>query len=182
MATSVRSLTCPIPDNIHPLNSAGFMFSIAKIPEMTYFCQEIQLPSVNIIDIEQANPFVKIPLPGDTINYGNLTVQFMIDNKFANYRAIFNWLYGLGFPESNADYTNFVGAQAASGVTPAAYPNLFSDATMSILDNTNNPIQTIVFTDCFPVALESVTFSSVNGDVQYLIGNATFSYTLYKFL
>lgn len=179
---TVRTLSCPIPDSLNPLSPVGYMFSIAKLPELTYFCQEVNLPSVNIINIDQANPFVRIPQPGDVLNYDYLRVQFLIDNKMKNYKAIFDWLYGLGFPESNEDYTGFVSNEVAGGVVPSAYPNLFSDATLTILDNNNNPIQTAIFTDCFPITLDSITFNSTNSDIQYLVGNATFSYTLYKFV
>ena len=36
----IRTLTCPIPATINPLQNNGFLFSIEKLPDMQYFCQE----------------------------------------------------------------------------------------------------------------------------------------------
>jgi hypothetical protein len=177
---AVRTLSCPIPENTNPLSPNGFMFSIAKLPELTFFCQDVTLPSISMVTIEQANPFVKIPQPGEMLDFDPLTVQFLVDNKMANYKAIYDWLYALGYPDSNVDAVNYSAANL--GLATRMNETLFSDATLTILDNTNNPIQTIEFTDVFPSSIQSLTFSSTNNDVQYLVGSATFNYTLYKFI
>ena len=176
---SNRTISCPIPENTNPLSPNGYMFSISKLPELTFFCQEVSLPAISMTPIEQANPYVKVPQPGEMIDYDPLVVQFLVDNKMNNYKAIYNWFYALGNPESSA-------GSAFTTTNPelatATNDTLFSDATLTILDNTNNPIQTIQFVDIFPTSLQSLTFSSTNNDVPYLIGNVNFAYTLYKFI
>jgi hypothetical protein len=95
-----------------------------------------------------------------------------------NYNMIYNWIVALGFPDSYSQYVNLInGDTTAYGELAKTY----SDATMQILDANNNAIRTITFTDCFPIALESVTFSSTNDGVNYLVGSATFRFTLYEF-
>lgn len=177
---TIRTLSCPVPENINPLSPNGYLFSIQKLPELTYFCQEVTLPSISMVTIEQGSPFVKIPQPGEMLDFDPLRVQFLVDSTMSNYKAIYDWLYAVGFPNSYPDITSYASANA--GLATTMHASLFSDATLTILDNNNNPIKTIEFTDVFPTAIESLTFTSTNNDVQYLVGSATFNYTLYKFL
>lgn len=172
-----RLLTCPVPENINPLSPNGFMFSIARIPEITYFCQEVNLPSVNLPTVEQSSPFSRIPLPGDTLDFGELTVQFLIDSSMTNYKALFNWIRGLGFPESNQQYTEQTNSRYQLSENAAA----MSDATLVILNNKSVSTESVLFKDCVITGLNSLSFTSTSSDVQYLVGNATFRYTYFKF-
>ena len=173
-------LSTQIPDNVNPLSPNGYMFALDRIPSLSYFCQEVALPSISLPDTIQNTPFSKVSLPGDQIDYGLLTIQFLVDDKMANYKAIHNWLVGLGFPENYKQYSDITNANLIPGKSEVARAS--SDATLMILGNDNNPIQTIQFTDCIPQNLESLTFTSTNQDVQYLIGSVTLSYSYYKFI
>jgi hypothetical protein len=157
----------------------GFNFSITKLPELSFFCQQVTIPSLSIGSPEQINPFVNVPIPGEMATYDQLQVQFLVDSNMLNYKAIHNWLVALGFPENYEQYTNFIGSD------DNRYTELsknYSDATLSILKGNNTITSTLQFVDVFPISLEGLTFQSTNTDVQYLIGNATFRYTYYKFL
>lgn len=174
-----NTISCPLPANITPMSPNGFNFSIQKLPELTFFCQEVNLPSLSIGSPEQSTPFSMNPIPGEMAVFDQLTVQFLIDSEMANYRAIHNWLVALSFPETYSQYTNFINSDENR------YTELsknYSDATLSILKGNNTIATTVQFIDVFPISLESLTFQSTAQDVQYLIGNATFRYTYYKFL
>jgi hypothetical protein len=176
---TTRTLTCPLPENINPLSPNGYMFTLQRLPELSYFCQEVSLPAITLPEATQLNPFSKIPLSGDQIEFDTLRIQFLIDDKMKNYRAIHDWIVGLGFPENNSQYTQTIEVSNMPGLSEVAKST--SDATLIILGNNNIPIQAIQFADCVPESLESVTFVSNNQDVQYLIGSASFRYTYYKF-
>ena len=172
-----RLLTCPVPENINPLSPNGFMFSIARIPEVTYFCQEVSIPTVSLATVEQGSPFARIPLPGDTLDFGELNVQFLVDSQMQNYKALFNWIRGLGFPQNNEQYTQQVTNSYSMNENAAS----FSDATLTALNNKNSPAGTILFKDCVITSLNSITFTSTASDVQYIVGNASFRYTYFTF-
>lgn len=176
---TTRTLTCPLPENINPLSPNGYMFTLQRLPELSYFCQEVSLPAITLPEATQLNPFSKIPLSGDQIEFDTLRIQFLIDDKMKNYRAIHDWIVGLGFPENNSQYTQTIEVSNMPGLSEVAKST--SDATLIILGNNNMPIQAIQFADCVPESLESITFVSNNQDVQYLIGSASFRYTYYKF-
>ena len=173
-------LSTQIPANVNPLSPNGYMFALDRIPSLSYFCQEVALPSITLPDTIQNTPFSKVSLPGDQIDFGLLTIQFLVDDKMENYKAIHNWLIGLGFPENYTQYAKIIGDTNIPGKSEVAKAS--SDATLMILGNDNNTIQTIQFTDCIPQSLESLTFTSTNQDVQYLIGSVTLSYSYYKFV
>lgn len=175
-----KILSCPLPSNLNPLSPTGFQFSIQKLPNVTFFCQEVNLPDITIGSPEFNTPLSVIPIAGDMITYGNLNVQFLVDEQMVNYKSIHSWLTGMGFPESQQQYTDFIASdnRGLRGEMAKSY----SDATLTILGPNNIAIQTVQFVDLFPIALESINFVSNVDDIQYLVGNATFKYNLYKFV
>jgi hypothetical protein len=174
----ITTLTCPIPANINPLSPNGFQFSISKLPDLTYFAQQVNIPGISLPAIDTTNPLSVFPVPGEIVTYDPINVQFMVDESMANYQGIFNWLIGLGFPEKNSQYTTFVGETTPTGELQKNY----SDGTLQVLGANNKAIKTIQFIDLVPISLESLIFQSTNQDVQYLIGSATFRYNFYKFV
>jgi hypothetical protein len=173
-------ISCPVPENISPLSPNGFMFSIQKLPEVNFFCQQANVPGITIGTPEFGNPFNTSPIPGDTLTYDTLNVQFLVDENMANFKSIHNWIVALGFPENYSQYINFLNQQELT--TTSELAKNYSDATLTILGATNKPVQSILFHDLFPMSIDSLVFQSTNQDVQYLIGNATFRYAYYKFI
>jgi hypothetical protein len=174
-----NTISCPIPDNISPLSPNGFMFSVKKLPQINFFCQQVNLPGITLGAPEFGNPFNVAPIPGETLTYDSLDVQFLVDENMQNYRAIYNWVVALGFPETYTQYLNFVNSNELNQTSELA--KNYSDATLTILGSNNKPVQNIQFHDTFPVSISSLTFQSTNQDVQYLVGTATFRYGYYKF-
>lgn len=176
----MQTLTCPIPSNINPLQTNGFLFGIQKLPELSYFCQEVTLPDLQAPPAEFENPLVVAPVPGEKLLFGDLTITFLVDEQMANYVAIHNWMVGLGFPESHQQYRNFISAhtnELAGNELLAGY----SDGTLQILSSSNNVAKTIRFVDLFPTSLSSLQLQTTTMDTTYFASTATFRYTSYKF-
>jgi hypothetical protein len=173
------TITCPIPDNITPLSPNGFMFNISKLSSISFFCQSVMIPGVTLGAPEFVNPFSTQPIPGEILTYDQLNVQFLVDSNMDNYRAIYNWIVALGFPQSYDQYITFKGDD---NVNYSELAKNYSDATLHILAGNNQISQSIQFFDMFPIGIDSLQFASTNTDVQYLVGNATFRYGYYKFL
>ena len=171
--------TCPLPSNINPLSPNGFSFSITKLPEVSFFSQQVSIPQISLGSIDQGTPFVMVPIPGEIMTFGELDLQFIIDEDMANYKALFAWIQGLGFPEDNKQYTDML---ARDTVNQTELSKNYSDAILGILSSSNNPTTAIRFVDVFPVSLSSLTFNSTSQDVQYLIGSASFKYSYYNFI
>lgn len=171
-------LTCPYPSNINPLNPNAFLFSVAKLPELTFFVQDVELPLLSIGVVTQSSSVHDIKIPGETADYGDLNLSFLVDEQFANYKAVYAWMIGLSYPEGHQIYTKFLESEKNAN----SYSELakgYSDATLTILDSNNNPIKTVTFVDLFPTSLSGLPFTSQSTDVQYLKANVTFSYSYY---
>ena len=177
---TIKTLSCPIPSNINPLSPNGFMFSINKLPELSYFCQVVNLPGLTLGSPDMATPFVNQPIPGEMLSFETLNVQFLIDEEMENYKAIHNWLIALGFPEDYQQYIDGLAVNKTQSLSELA--KNYSDGSLTILGSNNRQVQTVAFADIFPISIETITFQSTNTDVMYLVGSATFKYAYYKFV
>ncbi len=175
-----------------------FKFSIAKLPKVEFFCTEVNIPGINLGNAVQLTTLKDIPLPGTKLEFGDLSLTFLVDEKFDNFEEIYTWLRSLGFPADHTEYANLVEAgrdrfptqgKELSGVSKFAGREgtavnvgaSLSDATLSILSAKNNVIKEVRFTDIFPTGLSGVGFSTQATDVQYLTSTVNFKYTLYDF-
>lgn len=176
MAT--RTFTCPTPDNINPLSPVGFQFNIIKLPDLAFFCQEVNLPGLLLGEPEFGTPFARVPVPGETLTYEQLEIQFLIDERMDNYKSLYNWMVALGFPQ---DYNQYLSLSDLDQINTTELATNYSDATLLILNNNNQPSQIVTFYDLFPVSISSLQFASTNTDVNYLVGRANFRFSYYKF-
>jgi hypothetical protein len=173
-------LSCPFPSNVNPLSSNGFRFGIQKIPEIEFFCQSATIPGLTLNQHNLATPLSNMALPGATLDFTPLDIEFMVDAEMKNYLSIWNWMIGLGFPETWNQYTDFLQTDSLGSNTELS-KNL-SDGTLSILNNSFVPIQTIQFVGLFPISINTLTLQATATDVNYLICSASFQYSHYKFL
>jgi hypothetical protein len=179
----MSNANCPVPSNINPLSPTGFRLSISKLPDLTYFCQQANLPEVELPSIEMPTPFSTIGVPGEMIHFGDLVVQFLVDENLANYKGVFNWLIGLGFPENYTQYQNLIEQDpVVQNNKFGGMVNNYSDGILEILGSNNIATQTIRFRDLHPTSVSSLPFQATIDDVNYLIGTATFRYTYYDFM
>ena len=161
------------PTNINFLSPLGFKFQIKKTPNLNYFVQSVNLPTVSIGTIEVGTPFIKIPFPGDKLTFGQLDVTFKVDEDMENYTEIFDWLMAIGHPDNFTTGASIYAAPAMSG------NGVFSDLSLVILTNGMRGNKRINFSDAFPVNLSDITFDSTLSDVEYVTATATFAYRRY---
>jgi hypothetical protein len=57
---------------------------------------------------------------------------------------------------------------------------MFSDASLTVLSNKNNPVVNIFFRDLYPTALDAIEFTQAATDVDYIVVSATFAYSIYE--
>jgi len=168
-----------LPANLNPLSPNGFQFSIQKLPELTYFAQQVALPSINLPNISINTPFSTLQIAGDTLTYESLSIDFLVDENMSNYLAISDWIIAMGFPET---YDQYISWQNKDSINISELAKNYSDATLQILDSSNNPIQTVTFVDIIPTSLGNMTFLSTSSDVNYITCNVTFEYSYFKFV
>ena len=164
------------PESKNFLSPLGFRFVLSRTPNTNFFVQSISLPTLSLGQFDLEDPFVKLPLPGIKLNFDPLAVTFMVDENLNNYTEIFNWLNGLGFPESFEQYENLV--RSTSGLSTKS-TETFSDGTLIVLSSKHNPNLRITFQDMFPISLSELSFDATQTDVEYLKATVVFRYRLY---
>ena len=170
--------TCPFPDNINPLYLSGYQFIINKLPEITYFIQETEVPSISLGEAAYPTPLSLMKIPGDMMTFGELNIQFVIDENLKNWNAIYYWMSSLGFPQNHEMYKRFMSAQVNQNLYSEASKGV-SDGTLTMLDNSQNIKQVFTFVDLFPISLSGMRFSSSNTDATPATAQATFAYSYF---
>jgi hypothetical protein len=158
------------------LSQLGFRFVIRKLPNVNYYCQEVTIPEIGITHSTQGTPFASIKRPGDKVTFGDLTIQFKVDEDLANYKEIFNWLVGLGHPESFDQTRALSKAAIPTPFKTGAASSFVSDASVIILSAMKNSTHQFTFRDLFPIGLSISKFDSRDNNVNYVTATATFAY------
>ena len=93
-------------DNRNFLAPTGFKFSLKRSPGVAFFCNQANIPSLDLGIASQPSYLKDIDVPGDKIQFGDLTLRFLVDEDLVNYMEIQNWIRGLGYPESLQEFND----------------------------------------------------------------------------
>ena len=158
------------------LSPIGFLFLLNKAKKVSFLCQQASIPSINLGDVLIPTAGL-VPLPREgNIRYGDLTVEFIVDEDLRNYMEIHNWMRALGTPQ----YYDERAAWETRYQDAPSQDVRFSDATLQVLNNNNLANFDVVFKDLFPTELSTLSFDVSQGDNSFMTAQATFKYTLYE--
>jgi len=142
----------------------GFRLAIdrLKFPNAEFNVQTASIPEISVNAAQYATPQRTIEVSGDKVTYAPLTISFIIDENLTNYNEIHDWLFGLVTVSEDRSVSKT------------------RDMSLLILDSHNNVSREITFTNAFPTSLSTLDFDAKSTDVEYLIADATFSYSYFK--
>ncbi|SVB61523.1 uncharacterized protein METZ01_LOCUS214377 [marine metagenome] len=158
-----------------------------RIPKTTWFCTTANLPGVTLGEAQYPTPMSDMFITGDKLTFETLNITFIVDEELQNYRELWDWITGIGFPVSHSEWettlTKGDGAVRSFGTSKSTYEesNLYSDATLIVYNSKNIPKVDIKFKNMFPTSLSSLEYSQELTDVEYLKASATFRYLYYEF-
>ena len=181
------------PDKLDYASPTQFKFGIHQLPKVEFFSTAATIPAIALSDVLVPTPFKSLPMMGDQLTYDNLTVSFIVDEYLENYLSIHEWMTAIGFPKNRTQFSEFKSNTSNTPSAAAAKSNdigdvqkpspsnaLFSDATLTVLSNKNNPIVNVFFRDLYPVAMTGLSYNQGATDVEYLTAEITFAYQLYE--
>ena len=166
-------------ENRNFLAPTGFQFNLKRSPKVAFFCNEANIPDLNLGVAIQPNYLRDIPTPGDKIDFGDLSLRFLVDENLENYMEIQNWIRGLGYPESVQEFRDLAAESTIKGPYVKDRQNIYSDGTLQILGNNLVAKFNVNFKDLFPISLTTLTFDATDTDIQYFTANVDFKYTSY---
>ena len=183
------------PDKLDYASPTQFRFMLNQLPKVEFFTVGTNLPGITLSDTVQNTPFKDIPIMGNKLEYEDLSVTFICDEYLENYTSLHEWMTALGFPKNREQFSTFRSTTSNAptdtrgsskdigdvGVS-TAMRGMFSDATLVVLSNKNNPIVQVNYADIFPTSLSALEFNQNATDVDYLTVTATFAYKIYKII
>jgi len=161
------------PQNRNFQSPLNFKFTIKKAPNVNFFIQKVNIPSITLAAPIATNPFVKIPYPGDHLDYGELNITFKIDEDFQNYLEIYNWITALGKPQTWDQRAQIESQPSYTG------DGIYSDISIIALNSKKIANYETVYIDAFPVSISSINFNTTDSDVDFISASATFKYTYF---
>lgn len=152
-----------VPESLDLMSMNRFRVIIAKFPIVEYFTQRLPLPSIDLgTTIKPTNKGYDYKVPGDKLEFSDLSISFLIDENLQGMKEITNWMYDI-VNEQNDD-------------------NIFSDITISILDNNMNYNKKIVFYNCFPSSLTGGSLDVSDEQEQSNVIDVMFKYSNFDIL
>tara|TARA_B100000424_G_scaffold181651_1_gene140557 strand:+ start:3297 stop:3884 length:588 start_codon:yes stop_codon:yes gene_type:complete len=183
------------PTKLDHLSPTQFRFVVNQLPKVEFFNISANIPAINLGEAIFPTPYKEIPVMGDTITYDNLSISFYVDEYLENYITVHDWITAIGFPKSRSQFSDF---RANTSATPSqtqgtsldigdvkpttSSRGMFSDLTLTILSNKNNPIVEVRFSDAYPVSLTGLDFTQQSTDVENMTATVDFTYKLYEII
>ena len=181
------------PSKLDYASPIQFRFKMTKLPNVEFFVQTANIPGISLGSTTLETPLKDIAGVGDKVTYQSLDVTFLVDENLNNYKEIHDWITGLGFPQDHKQFKTllgtradrFSGTTASTAATGTSMPQpldeggIYSDATLTVLNNKNIAKTEIRFQNVFPVSLGSLSYDIKASDVDYLSVQASFNYMYY---
>ena len=168
-----------------------------RLPLTTWFCTNANIPGITLGEAQFPTPMSDMPISGDKLTFDTLNIQFLADEELKNYREMWEWLVGLGFPKQHSQFSDVLSESKLNTVLPGAsrmtYSNKagqkttltdaasYSDATMTFYNSKNIAKVEVHFRDIFPTSLSSIDLTTDTSDVEYIRVEASFRYLYYEF-
>lgn len=158
-------------ENRNLLYNKDFRFEIQRLPHITYFLTDVEIPDVQSQPVIYPTPFTDMKVHGDKPEFSPLVVTFNIDEDLRNYQEILDWIYEYSTPDN---FKSYLGDQKS---TKSAYKGHYSQGTIFTSTNKDNPNIQFVFEDLFPISIGSLHIDIQNDGLPPLTCSATFAYT-----
>lgn len=151
------------------LNSNNSIVLIDKFKNIAFFTTDTTIPGVSMNHPSQPNQFANVKRAGDRLQFEPLVLGFKVNEDLSNWLEIYDWMKGVGFPESYQQYKDAVGPTEKE-------ESLFSDISITILSNYKKPILTLNYRSCVPNSLSGISMSQSTSNVDTVICQVAFDF------
>ena len=165
------------PQNTNLLQPTKFLLVFDRLPTVTFFCQSVNIPGINLGQAPLTTPMLDVFAPGNKIIYNPFNIHFLVDEKLASWQELHAWFRSIASPESFEERRRLQSLQHSKGGKPTYY----SDATLTVLSALNNPILRVKFINMFPITLSDIIFDSSQSSDDIISADATFMFDYFNF-
>jgi len=168
-----------VPENTNLLQPTKFLLTFDRIPDVQYFCQEVNIPGGTMPQAEMQSPFHNYTVAGLNIQYNPLNIRFLVNENMSDWKSMYEWFLAISSPVSFEERNKYQAMQNRNIKRP--FPS-YSDAVLTVLSNLNNPQLRIQFYNAFPTSLSDINFDTKLSADHIITGDASFSYEYFEFL
>lgn len=166
------------PSNPNFLHPNKFQLNFSRLPNTQFFCQMVTVPGISMGEAFQPTPFVDLYAPGDKAIYDLLNVTFYVDEALESWTEIHNWIRGMTFPKNFDEYKNIKDLTTYTRYQQPDRPQ-YSDASITLLSSSNNPIIKFKYYDVFPVSLSTFVMNTTDSPETIITADAAFRYSYF---
>lgn len=167
------------PENTNYLQPTKYLLTFDRINSTQYFCQTVNIPGLTMPKATLQSPLHNYHIAGLNLDYNELAIEFTIDEDVQSWRNIYNWFLAISSPHSFDERNKYQNIQNRNNFGDL---KSYSDATLTILSNLNNPLLKVKFIDAFPTSLSDISFDTKNSADTILTATATFAFEYYEFV
>ena len=140
--------------------------------------QAVSIPAFSIGMATQPSPVgAVIKLPGDSPDYSDLQITFIMDQNLVIYDAVLKWMKACSYPEDPSQYANFV-EQYVSYDNQKDFDVLSQPLIVQSKSGVDHDM-IWTFNDVFPMAMGGLEFSTTLTDASITTMNVTFAYNTF---
>lgn len=175
-------MSCNEGVNKNLLQGSKFKLNFDRLPDVSFFCTEANIPGFTLSENSRTTPFVDYNVAGDKITYLPLEITFLINENLSPWREVHDWIRGLGFPTTFDEYNNLPNLQKTvmrSFLQSQQGTPQYSDGVLSIYTNKNNLSFSVSFKNLYPVEISSINLATKMTADDVITGTAKFAFMYY---
>lgn len=169
-----------------------YQLTFNRIPDVSFFCQRVTLPGLQLNSTEQPTPFINRPVAGEKLIHENLDIVWLLEEDMVSWEEIHKWMTGIGLQTGYEDFNklstisrittpNAINRNLSGGTQKLDVQKMiYSDATLTVLSTQNNPRLRFKFHDCFPIALDNIIFDSEANADEIVTCTSSFRFFYYE--
>lgn len=159
----------------------NFFLAVERLPRLQFTVQQVNVPPISGGEAAIPTRFNsgRAFMPGDTVDYAQLDVTFLIDKHFKTYQSILKWLKGINNPEGGTQFQDFLDNVETQSNTD--YAKTMSNITLMGTDSANQPVAEWKFFNAFPISVDGPQYDATRQDIEYLTAAVSFRYMYLEF-
>ena len=166
------------PVNTNNLQPTKYLLTFDRIPNVSYFCQAVNIPGVSVGQAPINFPSVAVYAPGNQLAYNNFNISFTVDEQLLSWQEMYNWFRSFASPDGTDERNRLTAIQNSY---KSQTKKDMSDATLTILNNLNNPTVRVHFTNMFPVSISDIQFDTKMSADDIITADVNFVYEQFTF-
>jgi len=165
------------PQNTSLLQKTKYIFTMPRVNNTQYFCQETNIPGITLPALSRPTPVVDLYSPGNKLEYDQFSMTFLVDSDLKAWRDIHDWMRRLTTTVNNEEYKMLWRRQSV--VDGNKQQAQYADGILTIMSNLNNPKFRVKYVNLFPISLSDIQFTSTESAEEVITATATFRYDYY---